>query len=93
MVANGHPLVIGEQRIVGAEHGTDIRGVMHRGIKVGVIPHLRWQEQLGVLLWHQGVLGDLLPVHRTVLMQQRHDRVAQGAPGVCPQRHERIECR
>ncbi|MFN9907340.1 MAG: hypothetical protein ACK56F_14670, partial [bacterium] len=62
MVADRHPLVVGQQRIVGAEHAAHVRGVVHRRVEVGVVTHLHRQKQFGVTLPHEGMLGRLLLV-------------------------------
>ncbi len=53
MVGDGHPLVVGQQRIVRAEQPPDCGGMVDRGVEVGEIPHLRRDAILGGRLGHE----------------------------------------
>ncbi len=53
MVGDRHPLVVGQQRIVGAEQPPDRGGVMDRGVEVGEIPDARGGAVFGGRLRHE----------------------------------------
>jgi hypothetical protein len=44
VIADRHPLVIREERVVGPEHAANIGGVVHRGVEVCVISDLRRKQ-------------------------------------------------
>ena len=70
MVADRHPFVVREQRIVRAKHGAHIRGVMHRRIEVGIVADVRWHEHLCIRQWHERCNDDLPLRFRQCLIEQ-----------------------
>src|SRR5581483_4138413 len=50
VISNWNMLVVGQKRIVGAKHFSDICRVMNRGVKIGVIANHRRQQQLAIRL-------------------------------------------
>ncbi len=61
VVANRHPFVVGQQRVVGAELLADVGGVVHRGVEVGVVADAAGQAVFGLGLGHQAGLQRGLP--------------------------------
>ncbi|MNC80286.1 hypothetical protein D3C75_1330330 [compost metagenome] len=45
MIADGHMLVVGQQRIVGPEQPTDVHGVVDAGVEVRVVADAGGQVQ------------------------------------------------
>ncbi len=75
VVADRQPLVVRQQRVVGAEQPADVGGVEHRGVEVGVIADRHRQEQLGALDRHQVFFKTFL-----FLYQCSGDFLAQAFP-------------
>ena len=89
VVANRHPFVVGQQRVVGAELLADVGGVVHRGVEVGVVANAGGHVVLGLGLGQQAALQRHLL--RTALAQRARQGQAQGAPGGFAQSHQGIE--
>jgi len=89
VVADGHPLVVGHERVVGAEQAADVGGVVHRGVEVGVVANLRRHGELGLALRHQAGLQRGL--FGRAFAQGARERQAQGAPGAGAQGHQGVE--
>ena len=56
MVANGHPFVIGQQRVVRAKLFADVGGMVHRSVEVGVVANAGGHRVFGMGLRHQAGL-------------------------------------
>jgi hypothetical protein len=46
VIPDGNPLVVRQERMVGAEHASDVRGVLDRCVEVRVVADLRGQSRL-----------------------------------------------
>ena len=94
MVADRHPLVVRQQRVVGAQHLPDVRGVEDRGVEVAVVADLRRQEHLDVGLAQQhlrrvGARGD----EAALGAQQVAEPVPQRPAHPWLEGHEGVEAR
>ena len=89
VVADGHPLVVGQQRVVGAEHLADGGGVEDAGVEVGVVADAGGHRVFGLGLRHQGGLpGGLAGGARAQAVRQR---LAQRHAGRAAPGHQRVE--
>ena len=91
MIANRHPFVIGQQRIVGTKQTSDCSRVMDRGIEIGVIADARRQRVLRLGL-RQQTRCQCRPLCRA-RSQDTRQRQAQRRPGLRPGRHEFVQNR
>ena len=57
MVADGHVLVVGQERVVGPEHLAHPRRVEQGRVEVRVVAHRRGQEHLHIGLGHEHRFG------------------------------------
>src|SRR5215210_5341655 len=62
VIADRNPLVVREQWIVGTKHATHVGRVIYRGVEVGVVAHLGWNQQLGVPHGDENILSQPRPV-------------------------------
>ena len=62
MIANRHPFVVRQERIVGTKEAPDIRRVKDRGVEIGEVADVRRQQQLSLRHWdkHSGCVALLL---------------------------------
>ena len=81
VVADRHPLVVGQQRRVGAEHLADRVRVVDAGVEVAVVAHLHGQEELGLLHRHE-VLREALGLPG--IGEREREDLAQLAPCRAP---------
>ena len=89
MVADGHPLVVGEERVVGPEHRADVRGVEDGSVEVGVVADHRGQQHLRLGLGDEHVLGVAARRHEAALgAEQVAEPVPQRTAQARRQRHE-----
>ncbi len=89
MIADGNVLVVGQQRIVGAEQFADIGGVMDADVEIGVVRDARGQVQRGFGHRHQQRF-DLRALGRA-FGQERGDTAAQRAARAGTQGQQGIE--
>ncbi len=86
MIADRHPLVVGQQGDIGAEQLADIGRVVDAGVEIRVVAHARRHVQDAV----RGAVQQGSPLLRT-LGQQRADRLAQRPARSRAQRQEGVE--
>ena len=93
--ADGHPLVVGQQRVVRAEHAADVGRVMDGGVEVGVVAHRGGEQQLRLGHGDENVVPDpaVGVVGGRVAREDGAGLAADGAPGRGAERHECVECR
>ena len=87
VVADWHPLVIRQQRIVGPHQLADGRRMMDRRIEVRVIADMRGNRVLGVTLRNETALQPFRK--RRAFAQNLRQRGTQRGPGNGTERHER----
>jgi hypothetical protein len=88
VIADRHVLVIGQQRIVGAEQFADRGGVVDADVEIGVVADAERQVQRAI--GDRVQAGQHAQAHR-VAGQQREERVAQGEPVGRGQGEQRVE--
>mmetsp|Transcript_4941 Transcript_4941/g.17802 ORF Transcript_4941/g.17802 Transcript_4941/m.17802 type:complete len:315 (+) Transcript_4941:3963-4907(+) len=84
VVADGHPLVVGQQRVVRAKQAADGTGMVDAGVEVGVVADVAGQRELGL-----GLGQELL--HRGALFERVEQPVAQCAALAAGAGHQRVE--
>ena len=95
MIADRHPLVVRQQRVVRPEHPADIGRVEHGGVEVGVVADRGGQEELRIRHRHEGGFGACAA--RTLVAaacgEQPRGRTAQRRGVRGSERHQPVERR
>jgi hypothetical protein len=94
VVPDRHPLVVGQQRVVGPEQLAHRGGVMDARVEVGVVADVARQRHLGLVLRHQQRAGLGMPQRRGARGRGRQaleQRVAQSDARRATVRHEAVQ--
>ncbi len=80
MIADGDPLVVGEQRVVGSEHGADVGGVVDGGVEVGVVADQEGEDVVDLGGGDEGVVAEFFVVSEGlgVFAEEFRDSLAEG---------------
>ena len=93
VVADRHPLVVRQQRVVRPEHAADVGGVMHRGVEVGVVADGGGKQKLGVAHGDQDPVAEpaVDAIRGGVAGEERARLPSDGTPGLPAEPQQRVE--